>query len=1431
MAAGKMRIVGLTAAALTLMLGAAAVFANSSLGGRTLAGLIARAASAPGSEVAIGGIDNLLSSEPVVRDVTIADDAGVWLKLDRATMRWRQRALLRGAVDIEALDAGAVEILRKPLTPPEAQPDKRSLFEMAQAALAWRPPLPVRVGALAVRRIDLAKPVLDAPAAIAIEGNADLGATGASARAALAIKRLDAPGTIAATIDVAADGQRIALSVDASEPAGGLVARLASLPNLPPVEVHLKGDGPLDNFAARLDARAGGAADAVGDLSIIRDGARRRASLDLAAHIAALLPRDAAALFEDQTKVKAVGWFGDDKAVALDAIELSTSAFRLTGDAKLAPDGGLAGQFAAVGATPRPNASFAAARLEARAKISGSLTEPEGALRLLVEDASAPVGRIGHLDMDASVARDVGAAASGFTVRANARASGLTLADAALARAVGDSAKFDFLAHASNLDSMNVSAASLESGAGRLTFTGQAGPRKIDGRAQLSIPELNQFSSLAKRDLRGALTLAVAIAGSPREGRVSAVLDGGVKDPRLGVPALDGLLGGKASVKGVVATDDGGVRFDRLSIAGAHVDALLDGKATNDLANLKIAVDAPDLAKADARLKGRAHADIALAGALKKLDATFAARVQDAAAIGRPIPHLALTGAARDVTGATAVSASIEGIIDGKPARGALRANRAGQNWSLDTLDLSVGKAQAAGALILDKDMRARGRVRIAAPDLDDLSAFALQKLSGRLDADVTFENDSGGQTIRVEAHGAGLRAADATLDRLDAQISARDVYRRPALEGQAAADGLRVAGQAISRARLLAKPDANGATALDLSIAARDYELTARGTLNASDPLRLDIAQFSANRAGRRFALARPASVILRDGGADVKGVTIAAGSGSLSIDGLVGPRLALNINARALPLSLVAILDPKLALDGLADAEAKIEGDAASPSGDWRVKVSRLTAPQTRSAGLPPTDIAARGHVQGDRTTLDASVAIGAKSRLTLAGTAPLGAGALDLAIKGTIDAALANPTLSVNGQSVAGKAVVDLRVSGPIAAPLVGGAVDVVDGAFADPLNGVALTKIVGRLVGKGREVDIVGLSAQTKNGGRINVVGRATADFAAGMPGSLIVKSTNAQFVDSDIASATGDLDLVISGPLLRAPRTSGRVTLRTMDVNVPDRLPVDLKPLPGSRHIDAKGFAAQMLAVERKEKARAAHRTAFDAMIDLKIAAPNRIFVRGRGIDAEFGGELKVSGSIQKPIVDGGFDLRRGRMQLLTQRIDITQGKLTFAGGLVPQLDFSAQTTASGVTAKIGVTGPASLPTFTFTSTPELPQDEVLSRLLFAKASGSLTPFQAVQLAMALAQFSGVSAGADAFEKMRRALGVDSLDLDLGGANGPSVGVSRYIMNGVSVGVRTGTKPDQTSVNVGFDVFKNFRVQSETRVDGKTSVGVGVEWEY
>jgi hypothetical protein len=55
-------------------------------------------------------------------------------------------------------------------------------------------------------------------------------------------------------------------------------------------------------------------------------------------------------------------------------------------------------------------------------------------------------------------------------------------------------------------------------------------------------------------------------------------------------------------------------------------------------------------------------------------------------------------------------------------------------------------------------------------------------------------------------------------------------------------------------------------------------------------------------------------------------------------------------------------------------------------------------------------------------------------------------------------------------------------------------------------------------------------------------------------------------------------------------------------------------------------------------------------------------------VRGRGLDAELGGDLKVTGSLADPKVVGAFDLRRGRLSVLGRRLDFTRGHVGFSGG-------------------------------------------------------------------------------------------------------------------------------------------------------------------
>lgn len=490
-------------------------------------------------------------------------------------------------------------------------------------------------------------------------------------------------------------------------------------------------------------------------------------------------------------------------------------------------------------------------------------------------------------------------------------------------------------------------------------------------------------------------------------------------------------------------------------------------------------------------------------------------------------------------------------------------------------------------------------------------------------------------------------------------------------------------------------------------------------------------------------------------------------------------------------------------------------------------------MALPAARSAGLPAIDANASGTLAGGSAEIDADVKAGSAVQLKATGRVPVSAGgALSLKVTGRADAAIANDALSVAGQRVTGRIAIDGSVTGSLQEPRVEGGATLSDGSFTDPLNGIRVTNIRGRLSGRGDTVTIDQLSAGTRNGGTIGVRGRIEVAPDRGFPGQLRIEASRAELVASDLMTAVANLNLDLTGPLTQTPRVAGRVDLVSLDVSIPDQLPVNIKPLPNMRHIDPPPAIRAQLALDAKAQRSAARAgPPFNAALDLTISAPNHIFVRGRGVDAELGGDLRLTGSSRDPVAIGAFDLRRGRITLIGQRIDFTRGRLTFAGDLTPDLDLVAETSAGDVTAKIAVSGPANQPTFDLSSEPTLPQDEVLSRLLFQKASGNLSGFQALQLAQAVSQLAGGAAGPDVFDRARRSLGLDSLDLTSGSGGGVAVGASRYINDRISVGVRAGAKTEDFAATVNIDVTRRLRVQGEIGADGRTSVGVGAEWEY
>jgi translocation and assembly module TamB len=428
----------------------------------------------------------------------------------------------------------------------------------------------------------------------------------------------------------------------------------------------------------------------------------------------------------------------------------------------------------------------------------------------------------------------------------------------------------------------------------------------------------------------------------------------------------------------------------------------------------------------------------------------------------------------------------------------------------------------------------------------------------------------------------------------------------------------------------------------------------------------------------------------------------------------------------------------------------------------------------------------------------------------------------------IDGALDARLANSMLSVSGRHAAGSLGVALQLRGTIPKPQAQGTVSLSGGALTDDQTGFKLTGVTGTFVANGSTIRIDHLAGTTPNAGSISATGEVRLDPAAGFPGSIRLTGQHAQLVANDIVSATADMALDISGPLAQRPKVDGRITIVGMDISVPSRFNSVAAPLPGTKHLNPTATARARLALAAKAKGSGARAPLFDATLALTISAMNRIFVRGRGIYAELGGNLHVNGSARDPQVTGGFELLRGSLMLLSSRLTFTRGNVRFHGDVMPDLDLVAETSTSGVTAQIAVTGPALQPAFQISSNPSLPEDEVLSRILFQKSSGSLSAFQALQLANAVATLSGK---ADAFENVRKSLGVDSLDISTSATGGALVSATRAINDRVSVGVTTGARPQDNGVNLNFDVNRHVRLQLGADSSGGSSAGVGLDWEY
>jgi translocation and assembly module TamB len=298
---------------------------------------------------------------------------------------------------------------------------------------------------------------------------------------------------------------------------------------------------------------------------------------------------------------------------------------------------------------------------------------------------------------------------------------------------------------------------------------------------------------------------------------------------------------------------------------------------------------------------------------------------------------------------------------------------------------------------------------------------------------------------------------------------------------------------------------------------------------------------------------------------------------------------------------------------------------------------------------------------------------------------------------------------------------------------------------------------------------------------------------------------------------------------LKGGLVATPVLSGTVNLARTVISIPERLPSSLRELD-VKHKNAPA-AVRKQEEELRPQTAASGGGSGGLRLDLTINAPQRIFVQGRGLDAELGGSLRLTGPTSAPQAVGEFEMHRGRLVLLGRRLTFTRGILGFSGSLIPYLDMAAESRASDATVTVIVNGPANNPKFSFTSVPSLPEDEVLARLIFGRAMSNLSPLQIAQLADAASQLAGGGGTTSLLNSLRDKLGVDDLDIKTDDEGGTAVSIGKYLNDRTYLTIEKGDKAGSGKAAIDFDVGRGVKLRGEARDDGEAKGGIFYEKEY
>ncbi|MEW6089304.1 MAG: translocation/assembly module TamB domain-containing protein [Pseudomonadota bacterium] len=770
----------------------------------------------------------------------------------------------------------------------------------------------------------------------------------------------------------------------------------------------------------------------------------------------------------------------------------------------------------------------------------------------------------------------------------------------------------------------------------------------------------------------------------------------------------------------------------------------------------------------------------------------------------------------------------------------------------LDAINANFFGAAIKGALAISPEGLARGELSGERMMLAPFGRLAGFSMDGRGNLTLALAADDGKQNANLTFDARRIDVdiiEPIALDQVTLRAALMDLTGSGAMDAKFEAESGAAGNTRFSRI------EASGKGHFDrLAVAVR---LEGERLSLKAEPVSLDIAAeatpniitletFDASMGTASARLANPMTLELGDGLTRLRAMNMhfdgPQGAGLLTGDVTLQTRRArLDLTLEQLPLELVSPFMPFEVLAGTASGRAEL--DTGAESGKATLRFDGATLAEGGLDIRPAFDASLDAIWASRRLALTAEAKGISEVPFRLEASLPLirdPQGALPVLPKrGPVDARLTwnGPIATLMaltdrpGQRLTGDAEIALSADGDISAPQLSGHARIANGTFENFETGTAMRDLSLNIEGRRSEVLSFTMSARDSANGRLSAEGTISLAADAVTPANIRARFDNMRMVSRRdlVLAVDGELSLKGSAlpPNLDEPlKLEGSLTTTEARYLIPQQLPggiskIDVIIVHGPEESDT---------VQEPEEARP-----LPLELDITLAIGNPpARVTGRGVDSLWRGSVRVTGLVEDPVIEGVLTSERGTLDFAGKTFTLSRGRVIFAGErpIDPLLDLALDYARSDFSATVSLSGRGSSPSIDLSSSPALPRDEIISRILFGKGVGELTAFEAAQLANTVAELSGGGIGGfGVLSEIQDMLGLDVLRVDQGTSGATTVSAGKYLREGFYVGVEQGALASDSNIKVEIDVTRNISVETKIGNDTSSDIGVNWKWDY